>query len=337
MNLNNFIQNFRPSKWTKYFIALSISILLIGIVMFSIMGFNLGMDFTGGSVIEVEVGETLEQGDTFTTLSSQIETILEEKGLKASSMQIKGEDADASIEVQYQNKSGLTDAEISNLNTDIQSVLEEQLGFTVSQSEAKGATSTAETLTFALMAIFIALIAMLIYIAIRFELLSGVAALVALFHDVILMCAFVAIFRIEVNSSFIAAVITILGYSINNTIIIFDRIRENMKKQSLGNLSVKEIADLSVKQTLRRTINTSLTTILAVFLLAIFGVASMREFVLPILFGLIVGTYAAIFISAQIWAYLASRSGKVRDFTEKTNQTVLNNGVVETTATPIHE
>lgn len=338
MNLSKFKQNFRPSKWTKYFLALSGTILLAGIIILCVMGFNLGMDFTGGNVVEVQVGEELNEEGTFNNLSAEITRVLDENGLHAASISIIGEGtANASIEVQYQNKAGLDDAEMAELNQTVHDALTEALGYEVSQTETKGATSSAETLTYALMAIFLALIVMLIYIAVRFTLLSGVATVVVLLHDVLLMCAFVLICRIEVNSSFIAAIITILGYSVNNTIIIFDRVRENMKKSSLSNLTPSEIADLSVRQTLNRTINTSVTTILAILLLAIFGVASMQEFILPILFGLIVGTYAAIFISGPIWAYLMAKSYKNNKNVKESTSGVLDEKtkIVDTTASNV--
>ena len=180
--------------------------------------------------------------------------------------------------------------------------------YNIVNAESKSATTSSELLLNALLAVVIALILIMIYIAFRFEFLSGVAALITLFHDVLIMCACVAIFRIEINSAFVAAIITVLGYSINNTIIIFDRVRENLKKPSLDALSNNDIANLSVKQTLNRTINTSITTIVSIVLLACIGVPQMTEFVVPILIGLVAGTYASIFISAPMWTTLMSKS-----------------------------
>ncbi|MBR7091429.1 MAG: protein translocase subunit SecF [Clostridia bacterium] len=331
MNSNK-LQNFQPSKYTKYFLMLSATIFLIGLIMFCVLGFNLGMDFTGGSVLEVKVGEEISQDGKFNELSDDIENILADNGVHASSIQMKGTGEEASIEVQYQTPAGVENME--DVNTTICDTISSELGYSAS-ANFKSATSTSETLTYALMAVFLALIAMLIYIAIRFKLLSGIATIVILLHDVLLMCALVAIFRIEVNASFIAAIITILGYSINNTIIIFDRLRENTSKASLTHLSPMQIADLSVKQTLNRTINTSITTIMAVFLLAVVGVPSMTEFVLPILFGLLVGTYASIFISAPIWAYLMKKNPNLGMKEVKREKNKDGDDVVETTAIPV--
>ena len=176
-----------------------------------------------------------------------------------------------------------------------------------SGSVADGGTTTAtvsnEYLFSAIVAIAVALICMLIYIVIRFEILSGISAVIALAHDILIM------FHIEINSTFIAALITILGYSINNTIIIFDRVRETSKlytgKRVNGKLVKPEyIANKSVQDTIWRSINTTLTTLITIGMVAIIGVADIQVFALPIIFGLLAGTYSSIFIAPSIWAWL---------------------------------
>ena len=323
------LNNFKASRWTKYFLSFSVTFLVIGLIVFCVLGFNLGMDFTGGSTYEVAVGD-VDKSEVDTLKNELGQVVANENISYVISTKNSGEDMVLEIKCQTQDPD-VQETLLTNLSN--------ATTYTVTNTGFQGATTTSETLTNAFIAIFLALIAMLIYIAIRFELISGVSALVVLFHDVLMMCAFVIIFRVEVNASFVAAIITILGYSINNTIIIFDRIRENMKMPNYQDLAPKEIADLSVRQTLRRTINTALTTILAVFLLAIIGVASMREFVLPILIGLIVGTYASIFISPQIWAYLMSRSKKLdkkrRQKAVAVETSTTKPQVIEAEATPV--
>lgn len=161
----------------------------------------------------------------------------------------------------------------------------------------------------AVKALLIAFACMLVYIAIRFDPFSGLAALFGLVHDVLVMCAFMVFFRsfFQVNSSFIAAVLTIVGYSINNTIIIFDRIRETMKKPGWSQQSRKEIVEVSVSNTLSRTINTSLTTLIMLVVLYIFGVESIREFAFPLIVGMLAGTYSSVMLSGQVWAYWMDR------------------------------
>ena len=161
-----------------------------------------------------------------------------------------------------------------------------------------GPSVGAEIKKSALQAVFLACILMLIYIAIRFELNFGIAAILALVVDVLTMISLYGLFHIEINSPFIAAVLIILGYSINNTIVVFDRIRENMK---YGKVHGDELVNLSVRQTLSRTISTSVTTILAVAALLVMGTPSLRSYVLPVMMGLIAGTYSSIFVSGSIW------------------------------------
>lgn len=178
------------------------------------------------------------------------------------------------------------------------------------KSGSVSATVSGELLTDALLAISLAIVLMLIYIAFRFEVSSGLSAIVALLHDILIMFSFMAIFHIEINSTFIAALITILGYSINNTIIVFDRIRENMKSLYHKNSTASFIANQSIRETLMRSINTSVTTLLTITMVAIIGVSSIRIFALPIIVGLLAGTFSSIFISPSIWAMWKDRKLK---------------------------
>ncbi len=188
------------------------------------------------------------------------------------------------------------------------------------QGEMISATVSNELLTNAILAVALAIVLMLVYIAFRFEVSSGVAAIIALMHDIIIMFAFIVIFHIEIGSTFIAALITILGYSINNTIIIFDRIRENHKSPLNKNLTAAQVANRSVKETLLRSINTTITTLIMIGMVAIIGVPSIRVFALPIIIGLLAGTYSSICISPSVWAswkgYLEKKHKKI-PYTEK--------------------
>ncbi len=161
-----------------------------------------------------------------------------------------------------------------------------------------------DLLSNAIKALLIAFVCMLIYIAIRFSPLSGAAALFALVHDILIMCAFMIFFRFafQVNSSFIAAILTIVGYSINNTIIIFDRIRETRAKPGYTQVDMMDVVEVSVSSTLARTINTTLTTLFTLVCLYIFGVSSIKEFAFPLLVGMLAGTYSSVLLSGQVWA-----------------------------------
>lgn len=181
----------------------------------------------------------------------------------------------------------------------------EDVGFT-------GATVSSELIFTAVLAVVLALIFMLCYIGLRFQLSSGIACILALFHDIIIMVCAMAICRIEINSTFIAALITILGYSINNSIIVFDRVRENMKSSYAKNMSAEDIANKSVKETLLRSINTTITTLIMIGMIAIIGVRDIRIFAFPIIIGLFAGTFSSIFIAPSLWA-LFQRIGKKGD------------------------
>ena len=161
-----------------------------------------------------------------------------------------------------------------------------------------------DLLSNAVKALLIAFVCMLIYIAIRFSALSGAAALFALVHDILIMCAFMVFFRgfFQVNSPFIAAILTIVGYSINNTIIIFDRIRETRAKPGYTQVDMMDVVEVSVASTLSRTINTTLTTLFTLVCLYIFGVSSIKEFAFPLLVGMLAGTYSSVLLSGQVWA-----------------------------------
>lgn len=332
-------KKFTPSKWSKYFWAFSLTVILVGIIVFACKGFNLGMDFTGGNIIKVQTNTDITTAE-YEAIKNKANEVLTANGLRVSLIQTEGESGEKAVSIQYQNKAGATDSEMSEINTTIATALREAFpDYTIVNAESKSATASSELLTNALLAVVIALIFIMIYIAFRFEFLSGVAALITLFHDVLVMCAVTCICQIEINSAFVAAIITVLGYSINNTIIIFDRVRENMRKPSLDSLSNREIADLSVRQTLNRTINTSVTTIASIFMLACIGVPQMREFVIPILIGLLAGTYASIFISAPLWTAMMSKSkhNLRQKAKEKEAKAKSEENTVEAIATPVEE
>ncbi len=164
----------------------------------------------------------------------------------------------------------------------------------VSSSTARNLAKSAVVMS------ILAAIAILIYVAIRFDFTSGVCAVVALAHDIIVLCGIYSVLRIKIDTNFIAALLTVLGYSINNTIVIFDRIRENTRRARKETYS--EIANASINSTLKRSINTTITTLLTIGAVYVLGVSSIKVFALPIIIGILVGTYSSIFVSGSIWA-----------------------------------
>lgn len=169
-------------------------------------------------------------------------------------------------------------------------------------AEQFGPSIGSEIQTRAMIAVIIASACMFVYIIFRFEVFYGISSIAALLHDVLILLAIYSIFRIPVNSSFIAAVLTVVGYSINDTIVVFDRVRENVIKMEKANFF--EIANTSLKQTISRSINTSVTTLLVIGSLYFLGVESIKEFALPLMAGVLVGTYSSIFIASPVWALL---------------------------------
>ncbi|OON92499.1 MAG: protein-export membrane protein SecF [Candidatus Epulonipiscium fishelsonii] len=161
----------------------------------------------------------------------------------------------------------------------------------------------------AVQAVILSAILMLIYIWIRFQDLKfGTSAVIALIHDILVMLTVYAVFRIPINNSFIAAMLTIIGYSINDTIIVFDRIRENKKLMEKSDNSI--IINKSIKQTLSRSINTSLTTLIVVLLLYIIGTSEVKEFAFPLVIGILSGTYSSIFIASPVWYEMKKNTKK---------------------------
>ncbi|MCH5155482.1 MAG: protein translocase subunit SecF [Clostridiales bacterium] len=203
----------------------------------------------------------------------------------------------------FKNSAALRSAIVSAMN------LPDKFSGSVTGGDMVGATVSTELLFTAIIAVALALMFMLSYIGLRFQISSGLACIIALFHDILIMFAFMAICHIEINSTFIAALITILGYSINNSIIIFDRVRENMRSLNAKSMTPEAIANKSVKDTLLRSINTTITTLIMIAMVAIIGVSDIRIFAFPIIIGLLSGTYSSICIAPSLWA-LFQRVGR---------------------------
>lgn len=290
-------------------------LILIGILIVSIFGFNLGIDFTGGTVLNVKVGSKLEEGNNYSIVSNQVSSIFKQEGFEIGYIQQEGVGEEAQLTIRFKDKAGLTETQMQEqieiLKTKISSGISldgESVAVTVSNGSRIAASASTSLLINSILAILVAVILILVYIAVRFELLSGLTAILMLVHDVLIMCSLVAIFRIQINAGFIAALITIIGYSINNVIIIFDRIRENKKKDDFQGVASREVANASIRQVINRTLLTALTTIVSVLALTIIGVSSIREFLLPILFGLVSGIYSSTMLAGPIWALINDKT-----------------------------
>lgn len=288
------------TKWLKITGSISIVIIVIGIIVSAASGgLNLGIDFTGGSLTVIDIKEEFDP--------DVVHAALEKVGQGDAPIVQAGDDfTEAQIRMRDLGDDEQQADITSAILEDVQATYPDAV--VVSVDRVGGVTSR-EMVQGALWALLLACALMLVYIWIRFELYSGIAAVLCLAQDVLVMLSFVAIFRLQINSGFIAGCLTIIGYSINNTIVIFDRIRDNLKRYG-RKYSRDELANMSIKETLTRTINTSVTTLIMITCLYFFGVQSIKEFSLPIIIGLLAGTYSSIFLAAPIWAWFCNHLGQ---------------------------
>ncbi|MCH4888305.1 protein translocase subunit SecF [Acidaminobacter sp. JC074] len=290
-------------KHYKIWFAISLCVILVGIGMFAINGLNEGIDFQGGTQIQYNLNETFDTKD--------IEEGLDGVNKDLNSAVIKtGIDETRDQEVIIRTTTSLSVDDRAEIETMIKSLYPNAEHRSTDQYSASVGN---EIKTRALWAVIIAAAGMLVYITFRFEIVFGVAAILALLHDVAILLSVYAIFQVPVNSAFIAAVLTVVGYSINDTIVVFDRIRENVKFEKRPDYF--EIANKSLKQTIVRSINTSVTTLLVIGSLYVLGVDSIKELAFPLMAGVLAGTYSSIFIASPLWAlWKRSRADKQQHY-----------------------
>ena len=261
------------------------------------LGINLGIDFAGGLSMQYDMKTAVTSAD--------VSAVLDNMGVTSSTVTVQGRDNN---EVNVRIKD-ITKDDIQKVQADFEAGIKETYPEATSIGDVNyvGPVAGATLVRNAVISVLLAAALMLVYIAIRFDLNSGLAAVFGLLHDVLIMLSFMIIFRsvIQMNSSFIAAALTIVGYSINNTIVIFDRIRENAKKMPTA--PREEVTNISIRESLGRTICTTVTTLITIVALCILGVASIREFALPIIVGILSGVYSANMINGYVWAFLEEK------------------------------
>jgi preprotein translocase SecF subunit len=280
--------NFKIIEKMRIWLLISLSVMVLGGIFGFTRGLNYGLDFTGGTMMQIDLGQVVET-DAVREILKPFE--LNEEILSA------GKDKQ---EVIIRTKVSLSNEKRKEIFAALGTkyTLEDS---DLIAAEQFGPSFGEETRNKAVLAILIAGAGMLLYITLRFEFVYGAAAIIALLHDVLILVSIYAIFRVPVNSSFIAAILTIVGYSINDTIVVFDRVRENVKLMKKS--THVKIANESINQTLTRTINTSLTTLMVIGALYVLGVPAIRDFAFPLMVGIAVGTYSSIFIASPVWAY----------------------------------
>ncbi len=306
----------------KYWIIAPIVILVVAIVLVAVLSstvgvtnaFNIGIDFEGGTLITVTLGQ--DAIDNYDKHVDQVTEKVESFGVVVSYVQLQeaANVNETAISFRYKNISS-DDEEIANLNQQIIDAVDMELypenpgNVTYDQI---GATAAQDLLSKAGIALAVSMALILIYIIIRFTPASGLAAVIALIHDVIIMFCLTVICRVQINSSFVAALITIVAYSINNTIIIFDRCRENVKPfKGQKDIPYEAIGDASIKENMRRSLFTTFTTMITVVFLAILGSDTIREFCVPIILGLIAGMYSSVLLATPMWCGLSRAFDKV--------------------------
>jgi len=279
--------NYNFSSKFKNANILSIFLFFISVLLIAFKGLNYGIDFKGGTLIELR-SNNIE--------ASSIRDVLKNMDLGDVNVKKFGKEGDFLIKVEQKDDNNKLIPEIKkklsdNLNSEVNFRRVENVGPKVS----------AELLQSGIIAISLSLAAMLFYIWVRFEWQFSIGSIIALFHDVIITLGIFSILSLEINLSIIAAVLTIVGYSMNDTVVIYDRIRENLGK--FHKLNISDIANLSINETLARTIITSVTTLLALFSIFILGGEILKGFSFAMILGVLIGTYSSIFVASPILKY----------------------------------
>ena len=271
------------NKFYKLFNITSFFLVIISILFLIFKGLNFGVDFKGGTLIELRVN------DNQANISSIRQSF---KNMDLGDVNVKkfGKDNDFLIKFEKKDNS-------SNLIELIKNDLSKSIGdnFTFRRVENVGPKVSSELLKSGIIAITLSLAVMLFYIWIRFEWQFSLGAILALFHDVIVTLGIFSLFSLEINLSIVAAILTIVGYSMNDTVVIFDRVRENLRKYS--DIKINELTNISINETLSRTIITSMTTLLALVSIYLFGGEILKGFSLAMLLGVVFGTYSSIYIA----------------------------------------
>ena len=278
------------NKFYKSFNILSIVLIITSLILLAFKGLNYGVDFKGGTLIELRT-------DLNSTNIKKIRDSFNQLNLGDVSVKNFGNDTDFLIKFEKQNSND--PKFIDNIKTKLSGSIG-TVDFR--RVENVGPKVSAELLQSGIIAIALSLAAMLLYIWIRFEWQFSLGAIVALFHDVIITLGVFSLFSLEINLSIVAAVLTIVGYSMNDTVVIFDRVRENLRKFS--DIKIFELTNISINQTLSRTIITSATTLLALLSIFIFGGEILKGFSLAMILGVIFGTYSSIYIANPILVVL---------------------------------
>ena len=274
------------NKFYKLFSVISTSLVILSVILLFFKGLNFGVDFKGGTLIE------LRTKDNQTNVSI-LRDAFNKMNLGDVNIKKFGEENDFLIKIE---KKDTSENIIQLIKTDLTKSIGNTYNFR--RVENVGPKVSSELLKSGITAIFLSLVAMLFYIWVRFEWQFSLGAIIALFHDVIITLGLFSLLNLEINLSIVAAVLTIVGYSMNDTVVIYDRVRENLKKYS--DIKIFELTNKSINETLSRTLITSITTLLALMSIYLFGGEILKGFSLAMIFGVVFGTYSSIYIANPI-------------------------------------
>ena len=300
----------------KYYLSVSIILVVLSIVVFFAKGLNYGIDFTGGNLFQLKYND---KKITLTEINENLDKLSEKlPQVNSNSRKVQiSEDGTVILRVPELKEEDKKEV----LNS-----LQELGAFNLDKEDKVGASIGDDLKKSAIYSLGIGAILIVLYITLRFEFSFAIGGILSLLHDIIIAVGFIALMGYEVDTPFIAAILTILGYSINDTIVIYDRIRENLKRRHNKNWTLEDCMDESVNQTAIRSLNTSITTLFSVIALLIFGGASLKTFIMTLLIGILAGTYSSIFIATPIVYILNKRKGNNMEDMFKNDDDENNNG-----------
>ena len=300
-------------KNSKKFLGISAVFLIVSLVVFFAKGLNYGIDFSGGNLFQLKFEKSITLNQINNNLDEIAKTI-HQVNPNSRKVQIS-EDNTVIIRTPELKESEKTEV-LDNLK---------KIGnFEINKEEKVGASVGEELKTSAILALSIGAVLIILYITFRFEFTFAVAAVAALFHDLIIAIGVIALLGYEIDTPFIAAILTILGYSINDTIVVFDRIRENMKRKNRG--TFEQCLDKSVNQVMIRSLNTSVTTLFAIIAILVFGGDSLKTFIMTLLIGILAGTYSSVFIATpSVYIFDKNKKGPNKGFNSFKEETKKEN------------
>ena len=275
----------------KMWFVISLLVIVPGLISMATRGFNFGIDFTGGTIIDLKFAQPVA--------IAQVRESLKPFGLDGATIQLSGESSDVATSTDVMIRT--VDLEEVQRKEVMAAIREKVGGYEVLREEKVGAVIGGELILNAVLALVISWVLIILYVAYRFEFRFGIAAVAALVHDILIVLAFFSFTQRQVDSSFVAALLTVVGYSINDTIVIFDRIRENLKLHFRRGGNVVELVNRSVYQTLTRSLYTVFTCLFTTFALFFFGGETTKDFAFALIVGFTSGCYSSIFIAGPLW------------------------------------